>query len=170
MEVSPSTVMQLNDFSFAADTSACSTGAGIAASVNTNASMVAISGAIMPLPLANPLMVTWTPPIEAVRVHPFGKVSVVMIALAAGSHRRLIGRHARPGRFDSDGVGRDQPAADDASRGHEHLARLNSASSAAAFTVASTKASPALPVKALELPELTTMARATLPPRLARQR
>ena len=55
----------------------------------------------MPEPLANPLRVTWTPPIEAVRVHPFGNVSVVMIALAAGSQAVSSNDPARPGRFDA---------------------------------------------------------------------
>ncbi len=47
--------------------------------------MVAMSGAIMPAPLAMPLIVTSTPPIFALAVATFGKVSVVMIALAASS-------------------------------------------------------------------------------------
>jgi hypothetical protein len=55
------------------------------ASVKTNASMVAMSGAIMPDPLAMPAMATSAPPIRAVAVAPFGKVSVVMMALAASA-------------------------------------------------------------------------------------
>src|SRR4028118_1094328 len=55
------------------------------ASVKTKDSMVAMSGAIMPAPLAMPLRVTSTPPSRAVRVATFGKVSVVMMALAASS-------------------------------------------------------------------------------------
>ena len=39
-----------------------------------------MSGAIMPEPLAKPLIVTGTPSIVARCVAPFGKVSVVMIA------------------------------------------------------------------------------------------
>ncbi len=42
--------------------SACSTGAAIGASVKTKDSIVAMSGAIMPAPLAMPLMVTVAPP------------------------------------------------------------------------------------------------------------
>ena len=123
----------------------------------------------MPEPLANPLIVTWTPPIEAVRLHPFGNVSVVMIALAAGAQAVSSNDPASPGRFDamaSAGIGWPMTPVEATNTS----AGAHSASSAAAFTVASTKASPALPVKALELPELTTMARATPLPRLARQR
>src|SRR5665213_1056813 len=45
--------------------------------------MVPISGAIMPEPLAMPLIVTVVRPMRAWRVAPLGKVSVVMIASAA---------------------------------------------------------------------------------------
>src|SRR5476651_1761260 len=48
--------------------------------------MVAMSGAIMPAPLAMPLMVTIVLPMRAVAVATFGNVSVVMIAFAASSH------------------------------------------------------------------------------------
>ena len=47
--------------------------------------MVAMSGAIMPAPLAMPLMVTVGLADLAMAVATFGKVSVVMIALAASS-------------------------------------------------------------------------------------
>ena len=56
VEVSPSTVMQLKERSEASRSSARSTGAGSLASVATKASMVAMSGAIMPDPLAMPLI------------------------------------------------------------------------------------------------------------------
>ena len=48
-------------------------------------SIVAMSGAIMPAPLAMPLMVTLALPSFTVAVATFGKVSVVMIAFAASS-------------------------------------------------------------------------------------
>ena len=51
--------------------------------MKTNDNIVAISGAIMPAPLAMPLMVTVALPSLAVAVATFGKVSVVMITLAA---------------------------------------------------------------------------------------
>ncbi len=60
----------------------CRTGAAMGASVNTKASIVAISGAIMPAPLAMPLMVTAVPPSSTRAVASFANVSVVMIALA----------------------------------------------------------------------------------------
>ncbi len=63
----------------------CNTGAAIGASVKTKASIVAMSGAIMPAPLAKPLMVTSVPAIRARAVASFGNVSVVMIARAASS-------------------------------------------------------------------------------------
>src|SRR4029453_6338710 len=63
--------------------SACSTEEESGASVNTKDSIVAISGMIMPAPLAMPLMVTLVLPSFTVAVATFGKVSVVMIALAA---------------------------------------------------------------------------------------
>ena len=53
--------------------------------MKTKDSIVAISGAIMPAPLAMPLIVTRTPSISAVRVASFGKVSVVMMARAAAA-------------------------------------------------------------------------------------
>src|ERR1700692_3766278 len=61
----------------------CSTLEDSGASVNTNDSMVAMSGMIMPAPLAMPLMVTLALPSFTVAVATFGKVSVVMMALAA---------------------------------------------------------------------------------------
>ena len=52
--------------------SSCNTAAGSAASVKTKASIVAISGAIMPEPLAMPLIVTLWPSISAVAVASLG--------------------------------------------------------------------------------------------------
>ena len=85
VEVSLSTVTQLKLLSVPFFSNVCSTGAAMGASVKTKESIVAMSGAIMPAPLAIPLIVTSTPPMVAVRVATFGKVSVVMIALAASS-------------------------------------------------------------------------------------
>ena len=51
---------------------ACRTGAAIGASVNTKDSIVAMSGAIMPAPLAMPLIVTSTSPSLTVRVATLG--------------------------------------------------------------------------------------------------
>ena len=64
-------------------------GAGIFASVKTKDSIVAISGAIMPEPLAIPTRVTSDLPIFTLRMDAFGNVSVVMIAAAASAHFAL---------------------------------------------------------------------------------
>ena len=53
------------------------------ASVVTNASMVAIFGAIMPEPFAMPPTVMTEEPIEKRTAHSFEKTSVVIIAVAA---------------------------------------------------------------------------------------
>ena len=83
VEVSLSMVTALKVSSTPLLSSDCSTADDSGASVNTKDSMVAMSGAIMPAPLAMPLMVTLALPSFTVAVATFGKVSVVMIALAA---------------------------------------------------------------------------------------
>ena len=72
VEVSPSTVIALNERALARVTIAWSTGAGIAASVKTKASMVAMSGAIIPEPLAMPETMRGTPSMSVRRVLPLG--------------------------------------------------------------------------------------------------
>ena len=91
---------------FARATIACSSPGATAASVKRKTSIVAMSGAIMPEPLAKPAIVTGTPPSSTRAAAPFGKVSVVMIARAARSAaagaelgraaRRAPRRSARP--------------------------------------------------------------------------
>ena len=85
--MSESTVMALNERSTALLSSACSAGAAIGASVKTNDSIVAMSGAIMPAPLAMPLIVTSASPSLTRAVATLGNVSVVMIARAASIRR-----------------------------------------------------------------------------------
>ena len=58
VEVSPSMVTALKVSTTPSRNRACNAGAAIGASVKTKASIVAMSGAIMPAPLAKPLMVT----------------------------------------------------------------------------------------------------------------
>ena len=87
VDVSPSIVTALNVSMTAPETIACNAGAAIGASVNTNDSIVAMSGAIMPAPLAMPQIVTVALPSFARAVATFGNVSVVMIALAASRKR-----------------------------------------------------------------------------------
>ena len=65
VEVSLSTVVQLKEVSTPAFSADCSAAAGIFASVATKQSIVAMSGAIMPDPLAMPVMVTGAPPMLA---------------------------------------------------------------------------------------------------------
>ena len=72
VEVSPSTVMALKERSAPRFKRSCSTGAGSLASVKAKANMVAMSGAIMPEPLAMPLIVTLVSPIRTWRLAPLG--------------------------------------------------------------------------------------------------
>ncbi len=83
VEVSPSMVTALNVSATPSRSSVCSTAGETGASVKMKDNIVAISGAIMPAPLAKPLMVTSVPAMRARAVATFGNVSVVMIALAA---------------------------------------------------------------------------------------
>ncbi len=85
--MSLSTVIALKLWVTPFERSACRTGAATGASVMTKESIVAMSGAIMPAPLAMPLIVTVASPNGTVRVASLGKVSVVMIARAASGHR-----------------------------------------------------------------------------------
>ena len=83
VEVSESTVMRLKLFSTDAARHSCAVGESTAKSVNTKASMVAMSGAIMPLPLAMP--VTWALVPATGADATLGNVSVVPMATAAAS-------------------------------------------------------------------------------------
>src|SRR5262249_17459412 len=83
VDVSPSMVTALKVSATPCASRLCSTRGAIGASVNTQDSMVAISGAIMPGPLAMPQTVTGVDPSRAMAAAPFGKVSVVMMAFAA---------------------------------------------------------------------------------------
>ena len=131
----------------------------IGASVKTNDSIVAMSGMIMPAPLAMPLMVTLALPSLTVAVATFGKVSVVMIALAALIHS--------PGAALSTSVA-STPLNLVASSGSPITpveARNTSLACSRPPWRRSTPSArstcwPVLPVKALALPEFTTSARA----------
>ena len=83
VDVSPSMVTALNVSVTPSRNNDCSTGAAIGASVKRKASMVAMSGAIIPAPLAKPLMVTSVPRRRTRAVASFGNVSFVIMALAA---------------------------------------------------------------------------------------
>src|SRR6185312_5436689 len=126
-----------------------------------------MSGAIMPAPLAMPLMVTVALPSLAVAVATLGNVSVVMIALAASSH--IPGRAAAnmPSITPSNAWAfRGSPItpveARNTSAGRQPTARaVMSAVNLQAWR-------PFFPVKALAFPELTTSARCLAPLRCAR--
>ncbi|GJE45618.1 hypothetical protein AEGHOMDF_4818 [Methylobacterium soli] len=160
--MSPSTVTQLKLRPVPALRRACSTPCDRAASVKTKDSIVAMSGAIMPAPLAMPLIRTGTPAISAVRVASFGKVSVVMIAWAAA-----LQASGPPAARAAQSA--STPSNLRASRGSPitpveamKIALSGQPAAAAAIRAVSATASrPLAPVKALALPELTTRARAS---------
>ena len=83
VEVSLSTVIQLKVSSFKSATTDCRSFLSINASVNIYTSIVPIFGAIIPDPFAMPEIVISVPLKSNLILLPFGKVSVVIIALAA---------------------------------------------------------------------------------------
>ena len=137
----------------------------MAASVNTKHSMVAMSGAIMPLPLASPVIRTGVPPMSAVRVLALGNVSVVIMPRAAASHPSSRKPACRAGRAAvMRPAGRTSPmtpveASMTCSTGQPSNA-------AAAAAVAAVVSRPRCPVNTLALPAFTTRPRAR-PPRSA---
>src|SRR6202171_142235 len=162
VEVSLSMVRALKVSSTPLLSSDCSTPEDSGASVNTNDSMVAMSGMIMPAPLAMPLMVTLALPSLMVLVATFGEVSVVMMALAEFVQS--------PGDALSESVA-NTPSNLVASSGspitpvearNTSLA-LQPTALAAIEAVSAVDCRPVLPVKALALPEFTTSARANPP-------
>ena len=82
VDMSPSTLTQLKDWSEAALRPTLSSAGEAAASVQTKASIVAMLGSIMPAPLAMPAMVTVFPSQTKRAVTDLGRVSEVRIALA----------------------------------------------------------------------------------------
>ena len=97
-------------------------GAAIGASVKTKDSIVAMSGAIMPAPLAMPLMITSASPSLTRAVAIFGKVSVVMIALAASDQR--VGAGVGDQRVETRAIrAAIERLADDAGRSHVDFVR-----------------------------------------------
>ena len=82
VDISPSIVILLNESATASLNADFNAPFSIAASVVKNASMVAMSGHIMPAPFAAPAIFTFVGPIFISVTISFGTVSVVMIALA----------------------------------------------------------------------------------------
>ena len=162
VEVSLSTVVQLKLVAVASANRSCSAAAGIAASVNTKHSMVAMSGAIMPLPLAKPLIRSAVPPDCTTRVAALGKVSVVMIPRAASSHASAARLAC------SDGSAAVIRSCGSTSPMTPVLARNTSpagqpSKAAAAAALAATVSLPRAPVNTFALPALTTKPRARPP-------
>src|ERR1700729_719699 len=162
VEVSPSMVTALKVSSTPFFSSDCSAPAAIGTSVNTNASMVAISGAIMPAPLAMPLIVTLALPSFTVAVATLGKVSVVMIALAAFIHPSGAACSASVPSTPSNLVASSgSPITPVEARNTSAVPQPSAL--AAILAVSAVDCRPVLPVKALALPEFTTSARANPP-------
>src|SRR5882672_10603443 len=158
VEVSPSTLMRLKESSAASVTSLSRARCESAASVATKPSMVAMSGRIMPAPLAMP--VTVAPP--ARRDLALGTVSVVMIPSAARaqlSSRRSAMQAGRPATMRATGRGSMITPVENGStsRGSQPSRR------ATASQLSLASARPARPVPALALPVLTTSARVGRP-------
>ena len=79
-----------------------------------------MSGAIIPEPLAKPVIVTGTPSSSTRATAPFGKVSVVMIARAARSPASGVEPVAQRAQHRDDPLGR-QRLADHPGRGDEDV-------------------------------------------------
>ena len=145
----------------------CSTADDSGASVNTKDSMVAISGMIMPAPLAMPLMVTLALPSFTVAVATFGKVSVVMIAFAAPIQWSGVAASASVASTPSNLVASSgSPITPVEARNTSPV--VQPTAFAAVCAVSAVDCLPVLPVNALALPEFTTSARACPRPSLAR--
>ncbi len=162
VEVSPSTVMQLNVLATTVLRRRVRSLAGTAASVKKKASIVAMSGAIIPEPLAMPLMVTLAPPYRAEAVTVLGKVSVVSMARAASSHRSSAALSM------SCGTTRKMSAGSNGSpitpvEAMKTSDGLHPEAAATPLATALTQATPACPVKAFAFPALTMIARALEP-------
>src|SRR5262249_5133646 len=166
--VCSSTLMRLKLPSAASRSAVASDGAVIAQSVTVNTSMVAMLGAIIPLPLAMPASDTVRPPSRTRRNADLVARSVVTIAAAAAASafgprarralRALMPRTTR-------GVGSNRPMTPveltRTSRGEQPTA------SATARHIASASRTPRAPVAELLMPLLHTIARAT--PAVARR-
>ena len=85
VEVSPSTVTQLKERWATRSSRRCRLFCPTRASVAMNASIVAMSGRIMPAPFAMPVTTAGPAESRSLRENAFGTVSVVMMASAAES-------------------------------------------------------------------------------------
>src|SRR5271167_2208292 len=160
VEVSPSIEMALKVRSVTSCSVFCKRLGAMAASVATNASMVAMFGWIMPAPLAQPTRCTRLPAILKEALAVLGRVSVVQMASESSANERAEGRWwrvtiGRARRILSRGSGTPiTPVEQTKNSCGSQFRRL-----AASFTVRSAAAWPAAPVVQLALPALTTTAR-----------
>ena len=162
VEVSPSIVMRLKLASAASRTRNSSGSGAIAASVATKPSIVAMSGRIIPAPLAMPVTVTSRPPICSLRETALGTVSVVMMACAASaqlSGRRSATAAGNPASMRSTGsVSMITPV----ENGSTCDGAIDSCAASAAQQRRA-RSRPSAPVPALALPVLTSSARVPVP-------
>src|SRR5512139_2210498 len=120
--------------------------------------MVAMSGAIIPAPLAMPARVTVLPPARTRRIPRFGNASVVRIASPASGSPFGSSRFARPGRAATIlPTGRGTPMTPVEPTSRESFGRPRT--SQAAREVSRTAAVPAAPVQAFAFPLFTTIPR-----------
>ena len=155
--MSLSTVIALKVVSFNSDTSACRSGWVIFASVKRYTSMVAISGAIIPEPLAMPVILTVPSEVCTLQCAPLGKVSVVMIACAASAIFSACKPATKAGNW---AVIRPWGNGSPITPVEDENTRSSGTESSAATAqmMASTASSPLFPVNALAFPEFTMIA------------
>jgi hypothetical protein len=158
VDVSPSTVMLLNDASASSRRAAGINDGCTHASVAMNPSMVAMLGRIMPAPLLMPVTVTVAPPTSACTEQALGRVSVVMMPVPHPANCRHAHRQL-PHQSGLDPLDR-QWLHDDAGRERQHLLLCNvPAGWPAPRSCCAPAAGPAVPVPAFALPVLISKAR-----------
>ena len=153
VDVSPSIVMALKDGATACARQRSSRSFGTAASVATNASIVAMSGQIMPAPLAIPVTRIVSPSTATSREASLRTVSVVMIASAARGHpssARSASSAGSAAPMRSTGSGSPMTPVENGSTS----SRLQPAAAANRRQDSCAASSPASPVPAFAFPEL----------------
>ena len=161
--MSPSIVIRLNDSSTASNSPLRSVSAGIAASVVTKHSIVAMLGEIMPAPLTQPPSRTRCCPSSNEIASSLGRVSLVMIARATAWPPSRSSPATSSGRHGSmRAIGSGRPITPVEATPTSVRRRPRPEATQAAMVVASRI--PWMPVQALALPLLATIARSA-PPR-----
>ena len=157
VEVSPSTVIRLKLWGRAWRRSVFRTWGVAAASVKINTRSVAISGWIIPEPLAMPARVNSLPSILPLTREALGRVSVVMMARAASPNPSGFSPATKSGRawiMRSPGRGAPMTPVDDGSTRRSGIF----SNLAAARLVDRAASNPRGPLQALALPAFTRMA------------